>query len=121
MFGLKPIESCKPYFQKHKILTLPSLYILETALFVKSNPALFLRLEDVVSRNRRDNSRLRMPSTKTALMAKSILCMAPKIFNKLPLQIRELPLNKFKYWLKMHLTQKCYYDIKEFLNDKIKL
>lgn len=36
MFGLDIRDSCKPYFIKHKILTLPSLFIYETAIFLNT-------------------------------------------------------------------------------------
>lgn len=53
MFLLKRTERCVPFFKQYKILTLPSLYILEVVIFVKSNPNLFPRLDDAVVRNRR--------------------------------------------------------------------
>ena len=41
ILGLKPRTSCKPYFLSFNVLTLPSLYFLQLALFVKKNPSLF--------------------------------------------------------------------------------
>lgn len=116
MFGLKKTDSCKPFFDNYKILTLPSLYIFEVALFVRYNPQLFLRISDVVKRNRRDNERLLLHSAKTTLMRKSLLCMAPIIYNKLPNCIKHS--ETFKKKLKLMLTNKCYYNINDFLNDK---
>ncbi|KOB65431.1 putative rotatin, partial [Operophtera brumata] len=49
MFHLKMIDSCKPFFYKYNILTIPSLYIFETAMFVKDNPDIFLWLSDLAS------------------------------------------------------------------------
>lgn len=117
MFGLQSTDSCKPYFLKHKILTLPSLYILEVSLFVHKNPQLFQRMCDVVKRNRRNNNRLCLHSAKTTLMTKSLLCMAPKIYNKLPQEIKTYDLTTFKRALRALLVKKCYYTINDFLND----
>ena len=108
-------DSCKPYFIKHKILTLPSIYILEIAIFVKTNPNLFPRMADVFPRNRRDNSQLCQHRSRTALMRKSVFCMAPIIYNKLPNDLKELNLELFKKKIKNFLASKAYYDVKEFL------
>lgn len=118
MFGLKTVDTCKPYFKKYKILTLPCMYILETAMFVKTNPKLFPRLEDAVPRSRRDMTILRIYPAKTALMRKSIVCMAPTIFNRLPKRWKELNSSAFKRQLKTFLLQKAYYSVSEFLAEK---
>lgn len=51
IFGLKQDDSCKPYFRKYKILTLPSVYISEVANFVRNNPTYF-EMNSVGSRQR---------------------------------------------------------------------
>lgn len=117
MFRICTTDSCKPYFVQHRILTLPSIYILEIALFVKKNPQLFPRLSDTVVRNRRDNTRLRIHGSKTELMRKSIFCMGPNIYNKLPTELKTLNIMLFKKRLKNILVNKCYYNVKDYLND----
>lgn len=82
MFGLQNTDSCKPFFIKFKILTLPSLFIYEVVTFVKSNPKLFSRLADISSRTRRDNDKLCIVPCNTALMHKSIFCLAPVFITK---------------------------------------
>lgn len=118
MFKLKSTDSCVPYFKEFKILTLPCLYILEVAVFVKSNPNRFTRLADIVPRNRRDNTRLCMQTAKTALMRKSVFCMAPFVYNKLPKSWKSLNLPLFKKKLRTFLVNKAYYNISEFLAEK---
>lgn len=117
MFHLRMTDTCKPLFYKYKILTLPSLYILETAMFVRYNPDLFCRLSDVVSRNRRDQYKVCVRNPKTTLMRKSIFSMAPFIYNKIPLSLRELPTSLFQRKLRTILLNKSYYKINEFMND----
>lgn len=119
MFSLKLTDSCKPYFKKHRLLTLTSIYIFEMCVFVKANPHLFPRLADVNKRDRRDNSRLRTRESKTKLMRSSIFCMATLIYNKLSISLKGLPINSFKHQLKLLLIEKGYYNISEFLNDKL--
>lgn len=98
-------------------MTLPSLYILDTVTFVKENPELFQRLADVVSRNRRDTTRLRLHSSNTALMHNSVFCMAPAVYNKIPNSIKSLNCNLFKKKMQQLLVERCYYHLSEFLTD----
>lgn len=117
MFGLQTTDSCMPYFIKHRILTLPSLYIMEMALFVRANPNLFPRLSDKIKRNRRDGTKLCLQQAKTALLRKSVVCMAPKIYNKIPKIYKSMNNNLFKNKFKNLLIEKCYYSVTDFLND----
>ncbi|KAG7305187.1 hypothetical protein JYU34_009224 [Plutella xylostella] len=120
MFNLKRTESCKPLYMKHKILTLPSLYIYEVAIFVKTNPNLFTRAHEIHSRNLRNRDRLCAHKGNTALLRKSILCMAPQIYNKLPRALIECDIKKFKNELFKLLVKGCYYNINDFLADNFK-
>lgn len=115
MFGLSPRDSCRPYFKKYRILTFTSMYILETALFVKNNPHLFQKLSVVRNRIRRDMDLVHVPCASTTFMAKSVVCMAPKIYNKIPLDIRLQNLSLFKKRLTNYLLEKCIYELHEFL------
>lgn len=117
MFKIHMTDSCRPLFLKHRILTLPSLYIIEVALFVKNNPHLFPLKSNFVARNRREDRLCLFPS-KTALLRNSIVCMGPIIYNKLPKSYQKLDINEFKRKFKKILIDKCYYNIDEFLKDK---
>lgn len=121
MCNLKQTDSCKPHFKSLRILTLPCLYIYETALFVKKNSKLFKKASEERYRSTRPEYRheLCLRASKTALMHKSIICMAPKIYNKIPNAIKDLNLIQFKRKLNDFLIEKCYYTIGEFLLDKV--
>lgn len=119
MCSLKMTDSCKPHFKSLNILTLPCLYIFEVAVFVKCNPNLVTKVSDtrrLPTRSQYQNM-LRSTACNTALMRKSILGMAPKIFNKIPDTIKNLNTNQFKKKLTCLLIEKCYYNIDEYLND----
>lgn len=118
MFGLKSTESCVPFFKKHSILPLPSLYIFEVAAFVKQNSHLFTLASIAFNRTQRDDSRLCVPRANTALMYKSVFHMATVVFNKLPKELKNLHTNLFKQKLRSLLCQKCYYSVSDFLSDK---
>ncbi|KAI5635103.1 reverse transcriptase (RNA-dependent DNA polymerase) domain-containing protein [Phthorimaea operculella] len=66
IYNLHPLTSCKPYFIKNKILTLPSIYILETASFVRKNIAKF----EFCTRARHKD-KLKLPAPKMELFKSS--------------------------------------------------
>lgn len=119
MCGLKTTDSCLPYFKSLRILTFPSLYILETALFVKNNPKLFEKLSAVRKNPTRTQyvDKLCQIKCKTALMRKSVFGFAPRIYNKVPNVIKNMTVLKFKRALNQILIEKSYYTVDEFLND----
>lgn len=49
------IENYRHYFKKYHIVTLPTLYIFEILMFVKTNPNLFDCLVEIIPPNRRNN------------------------------------------------------------------
>lgn len=111
---LKPTDSCIPHFKRLKLLTLPSLYIYETALFVKTNWQLFKKM------NSKREVKLSAPLRSTAFYDKSILGMAPRLYNKLPKSIRDAnQLHSYKALLRNFLVEKAYYSVQEFLDDKL--
>jgi hypothetical protein len=119
MCNLKITDSCSSYFKSLGILTLPCLYILEISVFVKCNPALFIKTTDTRRLPTRPQYQYTVRNTecKTALMRKSILGMAPRIYNKIPISIRTLDIVLFKKNLTKLLIRKCYYSTQDFLND----
>lgn len=120
IYGIKKTDSCVPYFKKSKILTLPALYILETAIFVKNNLNLFKKMADVKKipiRSQYLNTLCNL-RCKTSLYKKSFFGLAPQVYNKIPDTIKKMPLSKFKTTLQKLLIEKCYYTLDEFLKDK---
>lgn len=120
MCNLTVTDSCVPMFKSLKILTFPSLYILEIAIFVKSNMHLFNKVSDIRNRPIRTQYKnmVNVDSYDTALLKKSVLCMGPIIFNKIPDKIKTQTTRVFKKKMTDLLINKCYYTVCEFLNDK---
>ena len=116
---LAPDAPCRNLFILHRILTLPSLYILEILMFVKKNPHRFAQEKTASQYNLRNKDKLRAPNHNTTKFEKSPLFMGIMIYNKLPQSLLdECSYNKFRNTIKKILIQKAYYNINEFLNDK---
>lgn len=115
--GIPPWESCKPLFQKLKILTLPGMYILECAKFVRRHFDLFIKAQDRCPRKVRDPDRIVLPrAPRTSLYKKNCYHMCGLIYNKIPKNFKELPNNLFFIKLKLWLLEKGFYSINEFIN-----
>lgn len=111
--GLCRRDSAKQHFKRLNILTVPSLYILEVAMFVKTNMHLYTKIN-----SKRHLNKISMPQHHTALFKNSIFGMAPKIFNRLPDNIRNVDnILQFKRELRKLLINKIYYSISEYLFD----
>lgn len=112
--NIRQTVSCKPYFIQNKMLTLPCIYILEAAMFIKKHSNLFK-----FNTNARRQHLLKAPEPKLDIFKKGPHYMLVKIFNKLPVDIRkENKIRVYQAKLKNMLIQKCYYTIEEFLDDK---
>jgi hypothetical protein len=114
MWKLQQTDSCKPYFIKFNILTLPCIFILEVAIYVKSNLHMFKTFKST-----RRNKNLVQIMSNSELYKKSVFCLAPAIYNHLPKALKDIGcLAVFKVHLKKFLQKKGYYTINEYLTDK---
>lgn len=115
--GIPPWRSCKPLFKQFKLLTLPCMYILESALFVRKNPNLFAKASELYPRNTRNPDRIVLPKLpRTSMYLNSSYVMCGKIYNAIPSEIKSLPHNKFINKTKHWLQEKCFYTIAEFFH-----
>lgn len=87
-------------------------------MFVKKYPHLFKLNLEHNPRSIRHTNKLFIPKCNVKLFQKNIYFMAIKIFNKIPNNIKELPITKFKTKLTTWLLDKCFYDINEFFLNK---
>lgn len=119
IFRVPPYEPCRPLFRALRILPLPCLYIFEVSKFVKMNPRLFTVANEVFVRNTRNPDRLvHKVAPKSAVYLKNCESMAICIYNKIPRDIKELHINKFRKELFRLLMDHCFYSVKEFLDFK---
>jgi len=103
-------DSCRPLFKQLQILTFPSQYIYSLLVFVVKNGDLFLFNSEVHNLNTRFRDNLHLPSTNLTIVQKGVLYSGSRIFNYLPLQIKNLSvdLKKFKRKLKNFLIDHTF-------------
>lgn len=116
MFGLKYRESCKPSFIKHKILTLPSLYILEILTFVKKNLSDFTFQNVSHEYSTRHGFDLQYNIHRLELYTANPYYIGAILYNKLDNTTKNiLSVKKFISTIKNMLLKDAYYSVREFL------
>jgi hypothetical protein len=117
--GVNKQVSCRGIFLEFKILTLPSLYILEVLCFIKKlegNLKCNLQMYDY---NTRGKNTLFIQACYTALCQNSVLKKAIRLDNKLPERIRTLKnFRCFKKEVKLLLISNTFHSNDEFLKSK---
>lgn len=118
IYNLKPRDSLREIFKEVKILTVASQYIYENIIYVRKNLHLFTKKSDSHQFNTRNKNKLAVPNFRLHKVGNSFLGKCIKFFNKLPQNIVDLPIHKFKSLIKNTLMTKGYYNIEDYLNDK---
>jgi hypothetical protein len=118
MLGLSYRSSCKFWFKKLDILTVPCLYIFSLAMFVINNPCYFQTNTSLHGIDTRQKSKLRKPLYKLSSIQKGIICAAINVYNKLPFCITQFQRNEvqFRNALKKYLLMHTFYTVEEFLS-----
>jgi hypothetical protein len=124
--GPDALDTCKPIFQEHKILTVFSLYILESAKFVKKYPHKFSKNSDhpdscfYVTRNTTYNENdLFVKPCRNENFSQNPLIMLARIWNHLPVYVKEIEnFEKFSKELKLLLLKYVFYDLHEYFSCK---
>lgn len=110
-------ESARPHFQKLRILTLPSLVILQAALYTRANLASFPTQGASHGRETRNSHKLSVPRYTLEKSARLVDVLGPRVYNRLPENVTDAPsLPSFKARLKHWLIEQTIYDVTEWLN-----
>jgi len=112
-------DTCKPLFKKTKILTLPSVFILTSLMYVHQNQNNFPKNSHYHSYETRRGNDLAIQYHRVKKAQHSTNHLGIKLYNKLPSQIRELNSKDFKKAIKNILTEGAYYSIAEFMEHTI--
>lgn len=117
MFGMNIRESCRMAFARNKILTLPSLYILEVLKFVKNNIDKFNTQNMFHNYSTRHGSDLQYDRHRLELYKSNPYYMGSVLYNKLSANIRNIVnVKKFVSTLKSFLVANTFYSVEDFLN-----
>jgi len=105
-------------YMRLQILPLFSQYILSLLMFVVKNRELFKLNSDIHHIGTRHNNDLHLPSTHLNLFQKGIYYSGIKIYNHLPLSIKDLShdIKRFKRALKGFIQLNSFCSLEEYFN-----
>jgi hypothetical protein len=111
-------DSCRPLFQKFKVLPLASMYILRACVFAETHPNYFKKRDEMFTRELRAQYKnlLYRPTCRSDIYKKNAYNMCIVLFNKLPNDLRILHGKVFKTRLTKWLQDHCFYSVNDFLN-----
>ena len=110
--------SCRSLFKKFQILPLKSQYILSLLMFVVQNKTLFLKNTENYNLDTRQKNNLHLPQANLTIYQKGAYYSGIKIFNNLPLEIKNVADNqkKFKTTLKKFLYTYSFHTLEEYFS-----
>ena len=114
--GLAYREDCRQAFISLSIMTLPSIYLLQSVICAHSNQNGLRICADNHSYNTRNKNNIYIQYCRLSATQRGPARMSQVLFNKLPSSMRLLPLNKLKSSFKLFLISRAFYSIDEFLN-----
>lgn len=114
MTGLGPRDSCRNTFKDLKILTVISIYIMETVLFCVTKEQ--TRQRDMHGHNTRNASNFHLPAHRTATYAKHPSYAGMKMYNALPEDIKNKEPQNLKRAIREWLQEQIFYSLEEFFN-----
>lgn len=111
-------DSCRDLFKKLHILTSTSVYIFEILKYVKHNMDQYKIRGANSNRRARNGICLESVTYRLNLSKKQPQVIGPKLFNKLPLCVRQIEcVNSFLQNVKLLLLDKTIYNVSEFLGN----
>ena len=118
MCGLHPRDSCRDVFKTLNILPLKSQYIYSLLLFTVNNGDFYHSVSHIHDIKTRYNQDLFQPQSNLVLYQKGPYYSGVKLFNGLPLSIKQLAHNnrQFRTALSTFLHSKSFYTVEEYFN-----
>lgn len=110
--GANKRTSCKQLFRVLGILTVSCIYIYQLLLYVRNNLNDFKALNSSNYSTR--NNLLEIPSHRLTTTEHSPKFMGIRVYNKLPDNIKNLSIQRFKQTVKYFLISKAFYSLEEY-------
>jgi hypothetical protein len=108
-------DSCSILFKKFCILTLPSLYIYSTIMYVIGNNHLSTINSEVHEHYTRSGNQIHVKKNSLKKSDKCPLYTGALLYNNLPDIIKNQSGEKFKHTLKQYLVNECFYKVNDYL------
>ena len=102
--GLGYRNNCAQAFKNLDILTVPSIYICQCLVYIKNNLQYFEMNSDHHDHDIRSGSDLKVPYCRFKRSQRGPNYNAVKLFNKVPKDIRLLPINNFQSSIRKFLA-----------------
>lgn len=115
MLNLGFRETCRPFFVREKILTLPSIYILEVLKLIKKNVQNISTLNKHHEYFTRHGCSLEYPLHRTRLFETNPYYSGLVFYNKIPRHMREANYRTFCAYIKDLLLTNAFYSVQEFM------
>lgn len=112
--SLSPQDSCKEYFKKLKIMTVPSLFIFSCLMHIKEHFNKLTTRTNIHTHNTRNKHTIDIPYSRLTKIHRSHKYVSIELFNTLPASARTVPLEKFKVVLGKWIKDKAFYSLAEF-------
>lgn len=108
---------CRTIFINNRILSFPSIYILNCVVFVKKNFHLFQEKPSTHLYGLRRRLDLAIPEHKTSFFKNQLLYNGVRLFNALPMPLKEqTDADRFAKEVKELLLKLCPYSIRDFVH-----
>ncbi|KAK9501212.1 hypothetical protein O3M35_011970 [Rhynocoris fuscipes] len=111
-----PRDTCRQLFSQLGIMTLSSLYIYKNLMYLKEKENIVTRGEQYTY-NTRSKDNVYLPFTRLVKSNSNPNTMSVKLFNKLPLKIKQLKSSEFKKTINNFLMKNSFYNINEYLEN----
>ena len=102
IYNLGARDFLREFFKKIDILTVASQYVYVNIMYIYQNSNRFAKNIDKNGINTRNKNKLVTPSFRLHKVNMSFLGLGIRIYNKIPQNILQLPLSKFKTYVKKH-------------------
>ena len=113
--GLDYRADCRSTFVRMGIMTLPSLFILESLKYVIANESALVTHGDVHQYNTRSSGDVLLPGLRLERSRYGPNYYGIKLYNAIDISVRRLPPVRFLNKIKTHLKENAFYSIEEFI------